>query len=80
MRFELFPGFKVSPTDPSRDVASKKAEPAEEADRDHDNDSGDEQDDWCDTCNNMGIIDCLCGGDMCICMNHGEINCPDCGD
>lgn len=35
-------------------------------------------DDWCDTCHNMGVVDCHCGGDLCICLHHGEKPCPDC--
>lgn len=34
---------------------------------------------WCETCNNMGTIDCHCGGDLCVCFNYGEMPCPDCG-
>ena len=33
---------------------------------------------WCDTCQNTGWVDCLCGGDLCICMNFGEYPCPSC--
>lgn len=32
---------------------------------------------YCDTCHNMGVIECLCGGDMCVC-GRGEIECPNC--
>lgn len=38
----------------------------------------DEDADYCDRCGNEGIIPCRCGGDFCICMNHGEAPCPDC--
>ena len=34
---------------------------------------------WCDTCNNLGIILCHCGGDLCVCENYGEMPCPECG-
>lgn len=29
-------------------------------------------------CNGLGIITCLCGGDFCICLNYGEIDCEGC--
>jgi hypothetical protein len=32
---------------------------------------------YCDTCNNTGEIDCLCGGDLCVCGAITE-PCPDC--
>lgn len=35
-------------------------------------------DSYCFTCNNTGTIDCHCGGDVCICLNNGELPCPDC--
>lgn len=34
-------------------------------------------------CGGLGIIDCHCGGDLCVCHNHGEVECfgcPDCED
>jgi len=34
---------------------------------------------WCDTCQNTGSVDCYCGGDLCVCENHGEMLCPSCG-
>ena len=33
---------------------------------------------WCDTCGNLGTINCRCGGDICCCENQGEMECPDC--
>ena len=33
---------------------------------------------YCFTCNNMGIVPCECGGDLCVCLNNGEMPCPDC--
>jgi hypothetical protein len=33
---------------------------------------------WCDHCQNTGWLDCLCGGDMCVCENNGEYPCPYC--
>lgn len=32
------------------------------------------------TCGGMGIIDCHCGGDLCVCHNHGEVECFGCED
>ncbi len=34
---------------------------------------------YCDTCQNLGYLNCYCGGDLCICENNGEYPCPDCG-
>jgi hypothetical protein len=34
---------------------------------------------WCDACQNMATVDCLCGGDLCVCLNYGERDCPKCG-
>lgn len=31
-------------------------------------------------CGGMGIIDCHCGGDLCVCHNHGEVECFGCDD
>jgi hypothetical protein len=36
-----------------------------------------------DRCGGMGTLDCRCGGDLCVCHNHGEtecFGCPDCED
>jgi len=33
---------------------------------------------WCDKCQNTGYVDCLCGGDLCVCENNGEMPCPFC--
>jgi hypothetical protein len=36
-----------------------------------------------DTCGGQGYYECLCGGDFCICHNHGQAECygcPDCED
>lgn len=41
-------------------------------------DGDDSEDAWCDTCQNMGTINCHCGGDLCVCENHGEMPCPNC--
>lgn len=34
---------------------------------------------WCWTCNGLGVVECLCGGDFCVCMDFGEAPCPGCG-
>lgn len=34
---------------------------------------------WCDRCNGLGVVDCRCGGDLCVCSNHGERTCRQCG-
>lgn len=39
----------------------------------------DDTEDWCETCQGTGTIECLCGGDLCVCDNNGEEPCPDCG-
>lgn len=31
-------------------------------------------------CAGTGSIDCLCGGDLCVCHYHGETDCPGCED
>ena len=33
---------------------------------------------WCDACQNMGVVNCYCGGDLCVCTNYGEMICPEC--
>lgn len=32
------------------------------------------------SCGGMGILHCRCGGDLCVCHNHGEIECHGCPD
>lgn len=32
------------------------------------------------SCYGTGMLDCLCGGDMCVCHNHGEVQCDGCED
>lgn len=32
------------------------------------------------TCGGTGMIDCHCGGDQCVCHNHGEVECYGCED
>lgn len=46
---------------------------------DVDFDDDDDGEGYCFTCNNTGIVDCECGGDLCVCLNNGEIPCPECG-
>jgi hypothetical protein len=31
------------------------------------------------SCAGTGELDCLCGGDQCVCHNHGTVECPGCG-
>jgi len=31
-------------------------------------------------CFGTGIVECLCGGENCVCHNHGEIECMGCVD
>lgn len=33
----------------------------------------------CPRCGGEGSIICRCGGDLCVCMNGGEMPCPKCG-
>lgn len=36
---------------------------------------------WMDSsCAGTGMLNCYCGGDFCVCHNHGEIECPGCAD
>jgi hypothetical protein len=32
------------------------------------------------TCGGLGVLTCYCGGDLCICHNHGEVECLGCAD
>ena len=38
------------------------------------------RDDLDDSCGGTGVLNCYCGGDFCVCHNHGEIQCPGCED
>jgi hypothetical protein len=29
-------------------------------------------------CGGLGVINCFCGGDFCVCHHHGEVECPGC--
>ena len=31
-------------------------------------------------CGGLGVLDCECGGDQCVCHHHGETECPGCPD
>lgn len=31
-------------------------------------------------CGGSGVLYCECGGDLCVCHNHGEVPCPGCDD
>jgi len=31
-------------------------------------------------CGGTGILYCICGGDFCVCHNHGEVECDGCSD
>ncbi len=33
----------------------------------------------CRRCEGSGWEECYCGGDMCVCENFGEYDCPRCG-
>lgn len=50
--------------------------PANGSARSHDDD---DERPYCDRCSNTGYIACHCGGDLCVCMNQGEMPCPKCG-
>lgn len=33
-----------------------------------------------EACGGQGYLDCYCGGDQCVCHNHGGIDCDGCED
>lgn len=33
-----------------------------------------------ETCGGLGELHCYCGGDLCVCHNHGEVECDGCAD
>lgn len=37
-------------------------------------------DDFSLGCGGSGQLDCYCGGDFCVCHNHGAADCPGCDD
>lgn len=38
----------------------------------------DDADTWCGNCDNMGFVNCYCGGDLCVCNYNGERPCRVC--
>ncbi len=32
------------------------------------------------SCGGIGSVECICGGDFCVCHFHGEVECPGCLD
>lgn len=32
------------------------------------------------TCGGTGMLQCECGGDICVCHHHGEVECPGCDE
>lgn len=32
------------------------------------------------SCHGTGVMECYCGGDLCVCHNHGEVECGGCAD
>lgn len=44
----------------------------------YEDDYDDEDARFCFTCQNAGVVNCYCGGDFCVCDNHGEMPCPKC--
>lgn len=73
---EQFPGFKVSPVDPARDLRPKFTVAPLPCDDYEDDD--DEFDEDCAYCDGWGWTDCHCGGDLCVCRYNGEIPCYHC--
>lgn len=33
-----------------------------------------------ETCGGTGMLNCICGGDLCVCHNHGYVECFGCPD
>jgi hypothetical protein len=79
--FLLFPGFKVPPTDSSRDIRPRVTicEPPREYNHSDDYDDGLEDEEACEWCEGWGYRDCFCGGDLCVCTYYGAIPCLHCG-
>lgn len=80
MTDELFPGFKVSPIDPSREIRPKftvAPKPVEEDD-DYGIEIDDEDAEPCRNCDGWGFTNCFCGGDFCVCGHNGEKPCWNC--
>lgn len=32
----------------------------------------------CPRCGGVGSVSCHCGGDLCVCANYGDMDCPTC--
>lgn len=77
--FELWPGFKVPPTDPSRDVKRKPLTVAPEPEPYDPSNDYDDDEEPCKYCDGWGYKNCFCGGDLCVCHYYGEIPCFHCG-
>lgn len=73
---------------------SEPSDNAAEWDEDEDDGGGFHAPCWCDpdpncwhdtacldeTCGGSMTLHCYCGGDLCVCHNHGEMECPGCDD
>ena len=76
----LFPGFRVPPNDPSREIKPRAGLTASEPPRDMSDDYDDDgEEEACGFCEGWGYVDCHCGGDLCVCDYNGEIPCYQCG-
>lgn len=49
-----------------------------DADHDHYDDGFDVGCVMCPKCMGQGSVNCHCGGDLCVCENYGERDCPVC--
>lgn len=76
MSKELFPGFKVPPVDPSRDIRLKVIVTQPPIDDMEPFDDFEEK--TCKHCDGWGYADCFCGGDPCCCGYNGERPCYYC--
>jgi hypothetical protein len=76
--FDLLPGFKVAPNDPSREVKRTGVTIAHEPPEADMGEFDDQDRDPCEFCDDFGYVDCHCGGDNCICNYNGEIPCFHC--
>ena len=72
---ELFPGFKVPPTDPSRDLRPKLTITPPPLEDMEPFDSFEDIEEPCKHCDGWGYTNCFCGGDLCVCQNNGEMPC-----
>lgn len=78
MSYELFPGFKVPPNDPSRDLRPKLTVCPEPLVVQGYDDYFDDEEESCRNCDGWGYTDCHCGGDLCVCEYNGEKPCWTC--